>query len=104
MNTITPNDFSVELKINREDYDSWHENIFDKKGRTSPAIAFKKVISKKIESLLLTYRDMFDQKLSAIQRHCSKCVMEKGTDRFKERTEMNHIADIQFAYNNQELI
>jgi hypothetical protein len=52
LDTITGNDYTIELKIHRGDYDAWKATHFDTKGRDAPAMAFKKVLAKKCEELL----------------------------------------------------
>jgi hypothetical protein len=59
LDTITGDDYTIELKIDRKDYDLWHAEDYDKDGRNAPAIAFKKVIARKCEDLLANYSEKF---------------------------------------------
>jgi hypothetical protein len=56
LDTITGDDYTVELKIEREDYDAWKAAHFVTSGRDSEAMAFKKVLAAKCEDLLNDHR------------------------------------------------
>ena len=105
MATITAGDYTVELKIDADNYRHWYNNEFRKSGgdyenQVSPAMSLKKLITQKIE-------DVLTAELARSPLHEAAAGSLAGKSRAKkDRADLTKvtIADIVFSFKNQALI
>jgi hypothetical protein len=89
--TVTAGDYAIEMKIPQESYEKWlAQNGPEVRGSKSPALAFKEALRVELERIL--------------EEHA---VYQKAETPEKSCTDFDgpaKVAEISFAYRNQELI
>lgn len=105
MATITAGDYTVELKINPDDYRTWYNNEYRKAGgdfeeKVSPAMSLKGHIVEKIEEVLT-----LELQRSPLHSSANGSLPVKAHGK-RDRPAMTKvtIADVVFSFKNQNLI
>ena len=115
MSTVTAGDYTVEFPISKENFLEWkrfhysNENGLKERG-VSPAIGLKIYLTEQIEELLDTWvranPDVIENNLTEKQKKKREKKREKALKKGEPLPDITptKIADIQFSFNNSELI
>lgn len=115
MSTVTAGDYAVEFPISRENFETWKKMHYDSEGGlketgVSMAIGLKKYLTEQIEEILDTWAranpDVLEENMTEKQKKKREKKREKARKKGEELPGLapTKIADIQFSFNNSELI
>ena len=110
LKTITAGDFTVEYDITADMYKDYLLDIYEHIGKKekeesgdsySPALYLKKYLAQRVEEIL---SESIKWKLEHDSHHDPKGHRKKVQEKTIEQRAHIHVSDIEFAYNNNEMI
>lgn len=109
LKTITAGDFTVEFDITREMYETFLMDIYEPTGKHekeesgepySPALYLKKYLAERVSEILT---ESLKWKLDN-DKHEGKRNRKQVKEKTKEQRSQVRVIDIEFAYNNHQMI